>query len=75
MSRDGLSQERGGLLTLDAACHLYGIPRQLFDEHAARGDTPVLQTLAGEVVVNARHFAAWAALTKAEAAGGCSWCE
>ena len=62
-----------GLLTLDAACHLYGIPRQLFDQHAAEGTTPTLQVLAGEVVVSARHFAAWAVLAKAEAAGRCAW--
>ena len=75
MPLDSAQERPAGLLTLDVACHLYGIPRPLFDEHTARGDAPALQVIAGEVVVNARHFAAWAALTKAEAAGGCSWCD
>ena len=69
------NQRSDGLLTLDAACHLYGIPRALFDEHAAEGDTPALQVLAGEIVVEARLFAAWATLAKAELAGRCAWCE
>ena len=67
--------KHGGLLTLDAACDLHDIPRALFDQHAAEGDTPALQMLAGEIVVEARLFAAWATLAKAELAGRCAWCE
>ncbi len=75
MPLDSAQERPAGLLTLDVACHLYGIPRPLFDEHTARGDRP---RVAGDRRGSRGQRPPLCRLggaDKGRSGRGCSWCD